>query len=60
MAGVTIRVTVDDSEVVAALDRLAAAGRDLTPAMRDVGEHLLNSTRERFRTETAVPPHTRG
>ena len=53
MAGVTIRVTIDDSEVVAALDRLAAAGRDLTPAMRDVGEHLLNSTRERFRTETA-------
>ena len=53
MAGVTIRVTIDDSEVVAALDRLAAAGRDLTPAMRDVGEHLLNSARERFRTETA-------
>ena len=53
MAGVTIRVTIDDSEVVAALDRLAAAGRDLTPAMRDVGEHLLNSVRERFRTETA-------
>ena len=53
MAGVTIRVTIDDSEVVAALDRLAAAGRDLTPAMRDVGEHLLNSARERFRSETA-------
>ncbi len=24
------------------------AGRDLTPAMRAVGEHLLNSTREPF------------
>ena len=53
MAGVTIRVTIDDSEVVAALDRLAAAGRDLRPAMQEIGETLVSSTRERFRSETA-------
>ena len=29
MAGVTIRITLDDAELTAALDRLAAAGRDL-------------------------------
>ncbi len=53
MAGVTIRVEFDDGEVRRTLDRLAAAGTDLTPAMRDIGEHLLNSTRERFASETS-------
>ena len=53
MAGVTIRITLDDAELTAALDRLAAAGRDLRRPMRDIGEHLLNAARERFRTETA-------
>ena len=48
MAGVTIRVEFDDGEVRRALDRLARAGTDLAPTMRDIGEHLLNSTRKRF------------
>ena len=53
MAGVRIRVEFDDAEVRRALDRLAAAGRDLTPAMREIGETLLNSTRERFSSQTS-------
>ena len=46
MAGVTIRVELDDREVRRALDRLAKAGADLTPAMREIGETLLNSARK--------------
>ena len=52
MAGLTIRVEFDDGEVRRALDRLARAGTDLAPAMRDIGE---NSTRERFSDQTS--PH---
>ena len=48
MPGTTIEVTFDDAKVQRALRRLIAAGRDMTPAMRDIGEHLLNTTRERF------------
>ena len=53
MAGVTIRVEFDDREVRRALDRLAKAGADLTPAMREIGETLLNSARERFSAQTS-------
>ena len=53
MAGVQLRVEIDDTEVRAALHRLASAGHDLTPVMRDIGEHLLGITRERFRAEEA-------
>ena len=35
------------------MNRALAACRDLTPAMADIGESLLNSTRDRFRTQTA-------
>ena len=51
MAGAAIHVEFDDAEVRRALDRLQAAGADLRPAMQDIGEHLLNTTRERFRDE---------
>lgn len=50
MAGVTI--TVDDKPVLEALEALVARTGDLTPAFRDVGEHLLRTTRERFDTQT--------
>ena len=30
------------------LGALAAAGRDLTPVMRDIGKYLLRSTKDRF------------
>ena len=53
MPGVTIEVTFDDAKVRAALNRLIAAGRDLTPLMREIGEHLLTTTREHFVTQTA-------
>lgn len=50
MAGVTLTVEFDD-EARAALDRLIEVGTDLTPLMRDIGVHLLNTTRERFNTQ---------
>lgn len=53
MAGVTMKVTLEDSEAVRALTRMVSRGRDMTPLMRDIGEHLLNTTRERFATQTA-------
>ena len=53
MAGARIEVTVDDAEARAALNRKLAAGSDMTPLMRDIGEHLLNSTRERFVAQKA-------
>ena len=53
MAGVTLTVEIDDAEVRTALNRLLAAGTDMTPLMRDIGEHLLNTTRERFHSEKA-------
>lgn len=48
MAGVTIKVEFDDREVRRALDRLAKAGADLTPAMREIGEVMVSSAKERF------------
>ncbi len=51
MPGATIRVEIDDAEVQRALDRLLAAGGDLAPLMRDIGEALLTSTRDRFEAE---------
>ena len=53
MAGATIQIEFDDSQVRAALDALTDAGRDLRPAMKDIGERLLNSARERFVAEEA-------
>ena len=48
MAGARIRIEIDDAQARAALDRLAKAGADLTPAMKEIGETLINSTRQRF------------
>ena len=53
MAGATIQIEFDDSQVRAALDALTDAGRDLRPAMMEIGETLLNSARERFVDEEA-------
>ena len=55
MAGVRLKVEVRGLDAtLRGLDRLAAAGRDLTPAMRDIGEHLLRTTRDRFDTQEAA------
>ena len=53
MAGASIEVTFDDAAVIRAINQLVDAGKDLTPVMRDIGEHLLNTTRERFKDEQA-------
>ena len=54
MAGAqnVIDVEINDAELKAALKELAAKLNDLTPFFKDVGETLLNSTRERFRSQT--------
>ena len=52
MAGAKITIEpLGLDEVRETLGRMADAGQDLTPAMRDIGEHLLRTTRDRFRTE---------
>ncbi|MXW30300.1 MAG: phage virion morphogenesis protein [Chloroflexi bacterium] len=46
-------VDIDDAEVLDAFNRILRAGQDMGPVMRDVGESLVNSTRERFSSQTA-------
>lgn len=53
MAGSNVEVTVEDRKVHRALASLQDAGGDPDRAWRDIGEHLLDTTRERFRTETS-------
>ncbi|HRD49777.1 MAG TPA: phage virion morphogenesis protein [Candidatus Contendobacter sp.] len=53
-AALDLQLTIRNAaEVKAAFERLDAALTDLTPAFQDIGEALLNSTRERFRSQTA-------
>lgn len=52
MAGTTIKVEVQDQPVIDALNRLLAAGRDLRPVFKVIGEHLVASTERRFDAET--------
>lgn len=47
--GVTVGITIRE-DVTAALNRLAAAGSDLTRPMKDIAGHLADETRERFET----------
>lgn len=49
MANATIEI--DDRRIKAALRRLAASGRDLTPAMRDIAGLLEASARRAFEQE---------
>ena len=48
-----IDITVDDTQVARAIARMIQGGTDLTPILTDIGEHLLNSSRERFIAEEA-------
>jgi phage virion morphogenesis protein len=53
-ASLDIQLTIANSaEVEAAFRELQAKLTDLTPFFQDIGEALLNSTRERFRSQTA-------
>lgn len=54
MAGAqnVIDIEIDDAELKAELQQLAAKLGDLKPFFDDVGETLLNSTRARFQSQT--------
>lgn len=53
-----IKIEVTDSGVSAALNRLASIGDNLHPALLQIGEVLVDSTKQRFATSTA-PDGTR-
>lgn len=42
------KIEIEDRQVIDALNRLAAAGRDLTPAMRAIAMALLSQTEDNF------------
>lgn len=46
------KIEIDDRAVTAALDRLAASGRNPRPALLTIGEALLVQTRRTFETST--------
>lgn len=47
-----ISITIEDRSVLSALQALSASLDDLTPAMRDIGEHLSETTHQRFVSST--------
>ena len=52
MAGVRITVDFEGAEAISrVLRRLSEAGRNLEPALADIGEHLVNSHQERWHLE---------
>lgn len=48
-----IKIDLDDRSVLNALNGLLRAGADLQPALQDIGEYLVVSTRDRFRDGVA-------
>ena len=48
MAGARITIELDDAELRRTLGQLSAKLADPSPALRDLGEHLLRTTRDRF------------
>lgn len=48
MAGTRLAIDIDDAELRATLSALTAAVADPAPALREIGEHLLRTTRARF------------
>jgi phage virion morphogenesis protein len=53
MAGASLEIHIDDRQVRDGLAQLQARLSDLSPVFQDIGEALLNSTRERFHHQTA-------
>lgn len=45
---IKLKIKIEDQEVQQALRRLAAQGKSLKPAMRDIGEYMVESTKRRF------------
>lgn len=48
----SFKIEINDRPVIDALNHLAAAGRDLTPAMRAIATALLSQTEENFESES--------
>ena len=44
----TIKIEIQDQAVMAAFNRLIAAGDDISPIMRLIGERMAESTKQRF------------
>ena len=53
MTGTMLVVQVDDRQFRRAMERLAARAKDLTPVLRGIGEYLVQTTQDRFKTQTA-------
>jgi phage virion morphogenesis protein len=47
-----IRIEIDSRPVLAALQRLASSAADPAPALREIGEALVETTKHRFDTST--------
>jgi len=48
MAGINFSITVDDADVLSALNRLIKSGQSLKPAFQEIGEYLIQSHEQRF------------
>ncbi len=48
-----ITISFDNEQITTLLSQLEQAGRNLEPVMKNIGEILLNSSRQRFQTGTA-------
>lgn len=48
-----IKIELDNRQVIEALDRLIQAGTDMAPVFQDIGEYLVDSTKQRFASGTA-------
>jgi len=50
-----ITIRIEDKPVIDALNRLARKGADLSPAMKVIGEDLVQSTWQRFNAGGPAP-----
>ena len=48
-----ITISFENEQIATLLNQLEQAGRNLEPVMKNIGEILLNSSRQRFQTSTA-------
>ena len=48
-----ITIEIDDAAILRTLDRVALAVTDLQPVLQDIGETMVETTRERFLTGTS-------
>jgi len=51
MSGITMEARIDDREIMQALSRLDTRARNMTPAMKAIGEYMIRRTQERFSSE---------